>query len=57
LLKVNVESAAHWDQRNGVMVAIGGFFKRFITGEQPAPVTTEQVNWQQATNPALHDSF
>jgi hypothetical protein len=39
------------------MVAIGGFFKRFITGEQSAHVTSEQVDWRQATNPATRESF
>lgn len=45
LLKVNVESAAYWDQQRGAMIAVAGFFKRLVTGDKSGNVRSEQVNW------------
>ncbi|MDA1055583.1 MAG: pyridoxamine 5'-phosphate oxidase family protein [Planctomycetota bacterium] len=45
LLKVDVESAEYWDQQQGTMVAVAGFFKRLVTGDKSASVKSEQVDW------------
>ncbi len=49
LLKIDVESAAYWDQQRGVMVAIAGFLKRLVTGDKAADVKSEQVDWPAGT--------
>lgn len=57
LVKVDVDSAEYWDQQRSAMVAMAGLFKRLVTGERPAHLRSEQVQWSgEASTHSANDA-
>lgn len=48
LIRVDVESAEYWDQRQGAMVALADYVKSWFTGDSDAKVQQGHVEWPSA---------